>query len=327
MATDNRMKEITGNLKRDVKELLGESVCLVTGFFKRGACTVRAVADKWKAFAQDISGAVDTLMRPPFVDNGPEAPLPAIDPAAQPTVTFTSGMEGVIAENQQMTLSEANELVKNLDGQFRDEGRTPAPVKVKIDYVLDGQPDRYWLPLEIGAGGSLLEQMNRRLADFRADPDKVEQLFDQVDPEFKDEFKTAFLPSLRDNVNHLYDRVAVFFERHCEIAALEQQMTKYANTLPESAQQRFLEFTQATVANLRGKANADLRRDEPAGRVQVAAQERPRETQAPGRSPERRESVKLRLQQHKENAAQRTTERGRQPQRTVKRSRSAGHRR
>ena len=56
------MGEITGNLKRDVKDLLGESANLVTGFFKRGLCTVRAVADKWKAFAHDISTAVDTLL-------------------------------------------------------------------------------------------------------------------------------------------------------------------------------------------------------------------------------------------------------------------------
>lgn len=72
--TENRMKEITGNLNRDVKELLTESANLVTGFFKRGACTVRAVADKWKAFAQDISNAVNTMMEPPFVGNGPSVP-------------------------------------------------------------------------------------------------------------------------------------------------------------------------------------------------------------------------------------------------------------
>ena len=53
MEHNSRMKEITGNLKQDVKDLLGESASLFTGFFKRGACTVRAVADKWKAFAHE----------------------------------------------------------------------------------------------------------------------------------------------------------------------------------------------------------------------------------------------------------------------------------
>lgn len=45
MEHNSRMKEITGNLKQDVKDLLGESASLFTGFFKRGVCTVRAVAD------------------------------------------------------------------------------------------------------------------------------------------------------------------------------------------------------------------------------------------------------------------------------------------
>lgn len=36
MEHNSRMKEITGNLKQDVKDLLGESASLFTGFFKRG---------------------------------------------------------------------------------------------------------------------------------------------------------------------------------------------------------------------------------------------------------------------------------------------------
>ena len=36
MESNNRMGEITGNLKRDMKDLLSESANLVTGFFKRG---------------------------------------------------------------------------------------------------------------------------------------------------------------------------------------------------------------------------------------------------------------------------------------------------
>ena len=30
--------------------------------------TVRAVADKWKAFAQSVSSAADELMKPPFIE-------------------------------------------------------------------------------------------------------------------------------------------------------------------------------------------------------------------------------------------------------------------
>ena len=84
MEHNSRMKEITGNLKQDVKDLLGESASLFTGFFKRGACTVRAVADKWKAFAHDISAAVDDLMKPPFAEGGPEAPMVNLDSEGEP---------------------------------------------------------------------------------------------------------------------------------------------------------------------------------------------------------------------------------------------------
>lgn len=86
MEHNSRMKEITGNLKQDVKDLLGESASLFTGFFKRGACTVRAVADKWKAFAHDISAAVDDLMKPPFAEGGPEAPMVSLDPEGEPNI-------------------------------------------------------------------------------------------------------------------------------------------------------------------------------------------------------------------------------------------------
>lgn len=93
MEHNSRMKEITGNLKQDVKDLLGESASLFTGFFKRGACTVRAVADKWKAFAHDISAAVDDLMKPPFAEGGPEAPMVSLDPEGEPIVTITESMD------------------------------------------------------------------------------------------------------------------------------------------------------------------------------------------------------------------------------------------
>lgn len=159
MEHNSRMKEITGNLKQDVKDLLGESASLFTGFFKRGACTVRAVADKWKAFAHDISAAVDDLMKPPFAEGGPEAPMVSLDPEGEPIVTVMESMDERFPIGKQMSLSQAEEYVRQVDQEYREAERTPQAVKVKIDYMKDGRTDRYWLPLEIGAGGSLLEQM------------------------------------------------------------------------------------------------------------------------------------------------------------------------
>ena len=62
--TNSRMKEIAGNLRRDVKDLLGESASIVTGFFKNGLCTVRGAATRWRNFTRDISGAFVSLFKP-----------------------------------------------------------------------------------------------------------------------------------------------------------------------------------------------------------------------------------------------------------------------
>ena len=135
MEHNSRMKEITGNLKQDVKDLLGESASLFTGFFKRGACTVRAVADKWKAFAHDISAAVDDLMKPPFAEGGPEAPMVSLDPEGEPIVTITESMDERFPTGKQMSLSQAENYVRQVDQEYREAERTPQAVKVKIDYV------------------------------------------------------------------------------------------------------------------------------------------------------------------------------------------------
>ena len=148
------MKEITENLKRDVKDLLTESANLVTGFFKRGACTVRAVAGKWKAFAQDISDAVDALMEPPFMGNGPEAPAQELDPEAEPVVTVMESEHSRFPVGMKLTLSQANELVATADMEQIQAGGPPVPVQFKIDYTKDSYTDCYWLPLEIGSNST-----------------------------------------------------------------------------------------------------------------------------------------------------------------------------
>ena len=102
MDNNSRMKEITGNLKRDMRDLLNESASIMTGFFKRGVCTVRAVADKWRTFTQDISTAVDELMKPPFLENGPDAPLPSMKEGAEPIVTVTGSIDRNFPIGKQM---------------------------------------------------------------------------------------------------------------------------------------------------------------------------------------------------------------------------------
>jgi len=114
MEPKSRMDEITGNLKKDMKDLLAESANIVTGFFKRGLCTVRAVADKWKTFASSISGAVDTLVNAPLITTGPEALSYDLHPDSEPIVTVVESGNRAFPIGKQMTLSEANEYSRTI---------------------------------------------------------------------------------------------------------------------------------------------------------------------------------------------------------------------
>lgn len=293
------MKELTGNLQRDAKELLGESVGLVTGLFKRGVCTVRAVADKWKAFARDISGAVDALMKPPFAEGGPEAPAPALslNTEAEPIVTITESMNGKLFAGQQMTLSEANELIGQLDQEYQEADIPSAKVKIKIDFTRNGQTDRYWLPLELGAGGNLLEQMKARLDYFHADPKRIERLFDDVSD--RAAFRAELMPFVNESINKLSTGLLHYFHRHCDIAALRQQFDAQASLLPEKQQQAFRETAERTIVSLRRAVNTGAPQSQP-------NVERPHREQAaaPSRQADRertRSSVRTHIGQIKEN--------------------------
>lgn len=301
MNTDHRMKEITGNLKQDMKDLLNESANLVTGFFKRGVCTVRAVADKWRAFAHDISDAVDHLMKPSFVE-GPEAPAVTLDPEAEPIVTVTESAAPQFPVGKQMPLSQAEEAVRQADQECREAGQAPQAVRVKIDYIKDGQTDRYWLPLEIGAGGSLLEQMQSRLEAYRSNAEKIEQLFADVPEEYRDILHQEFAPFLHDNLNGPSQTLLRYFQRHCDIAAFEQNLQERVSMLPERQQEKIRQVNRDTVTTLRRAANtgaspqrAPVQRDGGQREEQKAA--RP-EAERP------RRSVKVHLNEIKRNRSQ-----------------------
>lgn len=299
------MGEITGNLKRDVKDLLGESASLVTGFFKRGLCTVRAVADKWKAFAHDISAAVDTLMQPPFAEGGPEAPLPALDAGAEPVVTVMESGDKHFPVGKQMPLSQANEYVGRMDAEYTEQDLSAQPVKVSIDYTRNGRTDRYILPLQIGAGGSLLEQMEGLLDSYRAAPERVTALFDKVPEEYRQQFEAAFTPLVHDSIGDLTQNILPYFRQHCAVSELEQQLQAQAAVLPEGQKAAFAETAKTAVLGLRRAANGAPpletapKREQPA---QAAPQVRPRPAERQARSAETarpRKSVRASLRQIK----------------------------
>lgn len=74
------MAEITRNLKRDVRDLAGESAGLFTSFFKHGLCSVRAAADRWRIFTHRIYDAVDRF-----------ATFRAMNAQSEPMVTVVDG--------------------------------------------------------------------------------------------------------------------------------------------------------------------------------------------------------------------------------------------
>ena len=306
MEHNSRMKEITGNLKRDMKDLLGESANVMTGFFRRGVCTVRAVADKWKAFAHDISAAVDDLMKPPFAEGGPEAPDASLDPEGEPIVTVTESMDERFPIGKQMPLSQAEEYVRQVDQECREAERTPQAVKVKIDYVKDGRTDRYWLPLEIGAGGSLLEQMRTHIGAYQDGQARVNQLFQSVPQEYRTVLQEELTPFIHQSVDEVSSGLLPCFQRHCQAADLGKQMEKQAALLPEGEQEAFRSAVQQIMKRLHESINMGKTQEQPAVQREAPSVESPsspqkdmaqlpqeRETEPAPRSP----SVKVRLQQ------------------------------
>ena len=276
--TDSRIKEILGNLKRDRRELLDESASLFTGFLKRGLCSVRAAAERWKGFAHNLSDAVDTLFQPAFADD-PGLPLLQPGSKGEPLVTVTKSMGGKFPAGMRMTLSDANEYVRQVDEQYRAQELTPVPVQVKIDYMKDGRADRYCLPLEIGAGGSLLEQLGRHLEAYRDSPEKVAQLFEQVPEQYRDALREELTPFVNDSIGRTGQEVCQYFQLHCDIAELEQKLEQRIEALPERARKPYQKAARNTIAGLRRAVNTGRERSRALAREEQAAdrkKERPR---------------------------------------------------
>ena len=305
IATESRMKEITGNLKQDVKDLLGESGSLFTGFFKRGVCTVRAVADKWKAFAHDISGTVDELMKPPFAEGGPKAPAPLLNSKDEPMVTVVESTDEHFPEKLQMPLSQAERRILQIGELYRAHNQEPQPVKVKIDYMKNGQTDRYFLPLQIGAGGSLLAQMREHISNYQVNQEKISQLFHCVPDEYRASLQNELTPFLHDSLDGLSKELLPYFQWHCSVGELGKQLEEQADMLTENQRAAFQTGVRNALDGLRQSLNLGvvpeppaLYREQPAREIEIAADSiLPKETQ---RVPSRH-SVKVRLKKIRQN--------------------------
>lgn len=247
---ENRMKEIKGNLKRDMQDLLGESANLVANLFKEGFCTMRGIANKWKLLAQDIGNAVDTFMTTPPIMR--ERPVPTLNPEGQPIVTIIESEHEDFPVGKQMTLSEAAEQLQKLHAE--NGNSPPKSAKVIIDYIMDGQADRYCLPLQVGTDKPLLEQMQVHVSSLNHS-EKVEKAFDRVSPEFKKLLKEKFAPQIQEDVKSLSGKILAYFTQHLTIARLEKNFAAQASVMPEKQQQNFRQSMKSYVAQLRHATN------------------------------------------------------------------------
>ena len=115
-------------------------------------------------------------------------------------MTITESMDERFPTGKQMSLSQAENYVRQVDQEYREAERTPQAVKVKIDYMKDGRTDRYWLPLEIGAGGSLLEQMQTHISAYQDGRARVNQLFQSVPQEYRTVLQEELTPFIHQSV-------------------------------------------------------------------------------------------------------------------------------
>ena len=260
--TENRMKEIAGNLKRDMKDLLGESANIVSGFFKRGACTVRGMADRWKNFTQDISGAVGTLFQP-FENALP----PALPPEREPMVTVMESGAPELPVGTRMTLYEAETRITRLNSERWNSDGEPSPVRVAIDYIMEGEQDRYWLPLDIGAGcPSMLDQMEDYVTACFYHPNVVAQDFYNATEGLGALLHERFGPQLQDDLEKLSSKVLGFFRQHCTISRMEEQFEVQAEAMPQNGRKQFERSMAETITALRlGRQHRPASTRPPAG--------------------------------------------------------------
>lgn len=282
------MKEIAGNLRRDVKDLLEESANIVTGLFKDGLCTVRGAATRWRNFTRDISGAFVSLFK-----STNEALLPDLSPEQQPIVTIMESMDENLPVGTRMTLSDAETQIGELNRSYWDSDEPERPVRVAIDYMLDGEVDRYWLPIRTGPGcGSMLEQMQYLVETTLDHPGDVAQLFEDAPAGLRELLHEQFGPQLHDDLEKLATRVIGFFQQHHTITKLEQQFQAQAAVMPEKEKEKFLEYTKTAITDLRKAANTS--------KTTAPVQEHT----TPARDSDRpRQSVKIKLHQIKREQA------------------------
>lgn len=296
--TNNRMKEISENLRRDVRDLLDESANIVTGTFKNGLCTMQGIARRWENFTHELSGAVVSLFKP-----AEKAALAELSPEQEPVVTVMESSNEQLPVGTRMTLSEAEERIAALNQDYIGRNKLEDTVQVAIDYMMDGEADRYCLTLTTGLGyGSVLEQMQHHIELYLQYPRSIMQYFYEAPDGLAELLRDQFGPQLNDDLEKLANRVLGLFQQHCTITKLEQQFEVQSMAIPEKDKEKFLQRTKTVIKELRKAANT--------GKTAAPVQERitPVPTPVPSRDDaQTRPSIKLKLNEIRTRQPKRPT--------------------
>lgn len=222
-------------------------------------------------------------------------PQPELSPEREPVVTVLSSADESLPAGTRMTLSEAETRIGELNESYWNSGEPDRPVKLAIDYMMEGETDRYCLPLYTGPGrGTMLEQMQFHVERSLEHPEIATRLFDEAPAGLGVLLHEHFGPQLYNDLEKLATRVVTFFRQHYAITQLERQFEKQAQAMPDREKEKFLEATHVNITQLRQAANT--------GHVTAPAQVRAAPF-APSRQqedPKPRRSVKVRLRQIKE---------------------------
>ena len=163
--------------------------------------------------------------------------------------------------------------------------------------MMDGQVDRYWLPLSIGScQGSMLEQMEQYVESCLKYPQETTAPFYDAPDALAELLHEQFGPQFQADLEKLATKVINLFKQHYTITCLEQQFETQVLAIPEKEREKFLQSTGSAVADLRKAANT--------GKDIVPIQER---TAPQHEDSQSRQSVKIKLRAIKDGPAKSTS--------------------
>lgn len=134
-----------------------------------------------------------------------------------------------------MTLYEANQLVRRLDEQYRESGQS-IPVTLQIDFLANGQPDRYQIAPSLGSGeGSILSHMKQNVVRFLQNAQRTNEMFEDVPAQYRDTMQAQFTAFADRAAMHVSQKLIPYFETHCTLCAMRARRAPEIEAAPGMA--------------------------------------------------------------------------------------------